>query len=302
MARAALSRLLVVAGLYGAFFVALFTVERPWYLGWGATREEAQRVLPGDALLPGEAWQETRAITIDAPVDRVWPWLAQIGQDRGGFYSFDLLENLVGCEMPTVDALRPGRDAWRIGDKLWMYPSAKARGVGFAVLREYIPGRALAFATHSDLRSPDAPEDGSWAFVLEPMDASHTRLLVRGRGAVSHSLIGEAFGTFVFEPLHFTMERGMMTGLKAVAEQGTRSRWSNHAQVALWVAVFALFVAAAVLTIAGRRPARELTGFVLAGVVFEILTLGQPALWIGVVLTGVVLVVTWAPRHYEILL
>ncbi|HEY7476179.1 MAG TPA: hypothetical protein VH679_14265, partial [Vicinamibacterales bacterium] len=102
----------------GAFLVHV----RPWYLRWGATDAEIARPLPGDEIIPNAISQQTRAITIDAPVERVWPWLAQIGQDRGGFYSFDLLENAVGARMPTDDVLRPARQAWAVGNRLWMYP------------------------------------------------------------------------------------------------------------------------------------------------------------------------------------
>ena len=153
--------MLALAGSLVALFLAFLLVVRPWYLRWGATDDETRRPLPGDAIIPNAAGQETRAITIRAPVERVWPWLAQIGQDRGGFYSFDLLENLVGCEMPTADVLRPDRQTWRLGDKLWMYPPNKAGGIGFATLRAYVPGRALGFSTHAPGSSTKVG-DGSW--------------------------------------------------------------------------------------------------------------------------------------------
>ena len=103
--------------------------------------------LPGDEIVPAARSRETRAITIAAPAAQVWPWLAQLGQDRAGFYSYRLLENLVGCEMPNIEQLDPRLQSWKLGDKLWMYPPRKAGGVGFAVLAAYEPGRALGFAT-----------------------------------------------------------------------------------------------------------------------------------------------------------
>src|SRR5258708_7784175 len=90
------SRLLMLAGVCTGLAVAFFALARPWYQHWGATEEEVWRSLPGDEIVAGAITQQTRAITIEAPADRVWAWLAQIGQDRGGFYSFDFLENLVG--------------------------------------------------------------------------------------------------------------------------------------------------------------------------------------------------------------
>ena len=76
---------------------AYLAVGRPLMLHWGANCEEVHKRLPGDELVAGPGVQSTRAVTIDAPVDAVWPWLAQLGQDRGGFYSYEGLENLAGC-------------------------------------------------------------------------------------------------------------------------------------------------------------------------------------------------------------
>ena len=113
---------------------------------------------------------------------RVWPWLAQLGQDRGGFYSYRVLENLFGCEMPDIEDLVPRLQNWKLGDKLWMYPPHKARGTGFAVLA--VHGRAGPRLCDAAIGTPaTAPEDGSWSFVLKPIDAGTTRLLFRGRPA-----------------------------------------------------------------------------------------------------------------------
>ena len=270
-------------------------VLRPWYLRWGTTAAERTMSLPGDEIVPGAATQETRAITIDAPIDRVWPWVAQTGQDRGGFYSYDLLENLVGCEMPTVDSLRPDRQQWAPGDKLWMYPSTKAGGVGYAVLRTFIPGRALGFGTYFAGTTPGGPEDGSWSFVLQPMSDSTTRLLVRGRGAPGRSLLGVAFDRSVFEPMHFAMEKRMMIGIKQLAEGGDRGRIRNHVQVVLWFVTFAMFVVGLASVFVGKVWRRKLAGTVLAAAVFQILTLGQPPIDVGVLLVLVTGAALWWP-------
>jgi hypothetical protein len=138
-------RLLLLAVTLTALFGVFFLVARPWYLQWGAAEDETRKVLPGDEIIPNALNQSTRAITIDAPIEAVWPWVAQLGQDRGGFYSYDVLENLVGCEMSTTDYLRPEKQSWHLGDKLWMYPSNKSGGIGFAlVLRTKTLGEAIA--------------------------------------------------------------------------------------------------------------------------------------------------------------
>lgn len=277
-------RILALVGASAAILCAFFLIVRPWYLRWGATDEEARRILPGDEIIPTASGQETRAITIRAPIERVWPWVAQLGQDRGGFYSYDLLENLVGCDMPTTDRLRAERQSWRIGDKLWMYPKNRAGGVGFATLRASVPGRALGFGTHAVGTPPSAPEDGSWSFVLEPVGESATRLLVRGRGAGGCSLLGVAFDRSVFEPVHFVMERRMMIGIKQLAEGSDRGRFLNHLQVGLWVVAFCLIVVAVVRVLRRERWRRPLVGFVAAAAVFQILTFGQPFIVVGLAL------------------
>ncbi len=280
---------LAALGLVFAFAV------RPWYLHWGTTVAERTAPLPGDEIVPNAGTQETRAVTIKAPVDSVWPWVAQIGQDRGGFYSYDLLENLVGCEMPTVDSLRPDKQQWALGDRLWMYPSTKADGAGYAVLRAYVPGRALGFATWFAGTTPTGPADGSWSFVLQPLSDSTTRLLVRGRGAPGRSLLGLAFDRSIFEPMHFAMEKRMMLGIEDLAEGSARHRYVNHAQVVLWFVTFAMFVVGLGSVFVGPVWRRKLTGTVTAAIVFQVLTLGQPPIDVAVLLVLVTGAVLWWP-------
>jgi hypothetical protein len=286
--RRTLFRGLILALALAAIGANFVVYTRPWFLRWGATPNELTRVLPGDEIVPNAASQYTRAVTIQASVEQVWPWLAQLGQDRGGFYSFDLLENLVGCQMPVDDVLRPAKQTWQEGDRLWMYPKEKAGGAGFATLRTYVPGRAMGFATRAPGTMLDEPEDGSWSFVLEPIDGRTTRFLIRGRLAPGRSSAGLAFDRLFFEPVHFFMERRMMLGIKALAEGRDRGRATNHAHIALWIVGFTFFVGAAVLILRRRDWLRPLVTFLAAALVFQMLTLGQPPLAVGAVLTALV--------------
>ena len=90
---------------------AYLTLIRPWTRSWGTTGDEAREPLPGDELVTDPAVSMTRAVTIDAPVEGVWPWLAQMGQDRGGFYSYTWLENPAGCHMHNADRVHPDRES-----------------------------------------------------------------------------------------------------------------------------------------------------------------------------------------------
>ena len=90
-------------------------VVRPWMLNWGSTPEERVRSLPGDSAITGAAKSTTRALTISTSADRAFPWVAQLGRNRAGFYSYELLEDLVGSEMPRATTLIPGAQEWQPG-------------------------------------------------------------------------------------------------------------------------------------------------------------------------------------------
>jgi hypothetical protein len=279
-----LARVAALLGCFCGLLAVYLSVARPWFRRWGATDAEVAMALPGDEIVPAATSRETRAITIAAPAAQVWPWLAQIGQDRAGFYSYQVLENLVGCEMPNGDQLDPRLQSWKLGDKLWMYPPRKAGGVGFAVLAVYEPGRALGFATRQMGTAASASADGSWTFVVQPLDAGSSRLLFRGRALGDLRSFAAVFNVAVFEPVHFAMERRTMERIKALAEGGKASTAVDTFQVVLWTALFVTFLASACLVIAGWRPLRFLATFIATGALFQLLTLVQPSPFVGLVL------------------
>jgi hypothetical protein len=183
----------LASGLVGAYLA----VGRQRMLHWGATCEDLHKSLPGDELVAAPAVQSTRAVTIEAPPEAVWPWLAQIGQDRAGFYSYDWLENLAGCEMRNADEIHPEWQVRQPGETVWLHPLN-----GLPVAR-FEPGRVLALERWG-------------AFVLEPHGPGCTRLIARGRvprglGAVTNALL--------MEIPHFLMERRMLLGIKERAER-----------------------------------------------------------------------------------
>jgi len=271
-----------LAGLSAVYF----GLARPWFRRWGATEVDVQMSLPGDEIVPAARSRETRAITIAAPAERVWPWLTQIGQDRGGFYSYRRLENLFGCEMPDVRVLDPRLQHWTLGDKLWMYPPGKAGGVGYAVLATFVRGRAMAFATRQMGRPTTASVDGSWAFVVEPIDARSSRLLFRGRAVGGLRPMAAAFNVAVFEPIHFAMERRTMEGIKMIAEGRPPSVLRDDVQVGLWTILFIGFVVSGVLVVAGRGVPERLVTFTGCGLLFQLLTFVQPSPVVGLVLVA----------------
>jgi hypothetical protein len=184
--------------LLGTAATALYAlVVRPWHLRWGAEPGDEQRELPGDELLPQDRTRILHAVTIDAPAEEVWPWLAQLGQDRGGFYSYEWLENFAGCEMKNADRVHPEWQHRELGETVHLHP---AGGLRVSVFEQ---GRALGL-------------EGWGTFALEPVGPHRTRLIARG--GVPRGLAAGAYGVLMELP-HFLMERRMLLGIKRRAER-----------------------------------------------------------------------------------
>ena len=193
-------------------YVAVVLAFRPWNVRWGTTAEERATALPGDEFVPVAHYRIDHAITIDAPPEVVWPWLIQIGQDRGGFYSYTTLENAVGAKITNASQIVPEWQRRHVGELVPTVPEKYLGGIfgtrlGCKVLK-VVPGQALVL-------------EGWGAFVVVPTNDNKTRLLIRTRGEGAPSLAGvlEApFRLLVYEPAHFIMERGMLRGIKQRAE------------------------------------------------------------------------------------
>jgi hypothetical protein len=193
-----------LAGLAAAGAAYRFLLRRR-IVDWGATRGEAAGPLPGDELLPEADVVSTRAITIAAPPWAVWPWLVQMGPgERGGAYTYDWIENLLGLDMHSTDAVLPQFQDARPGDVV-----PDARGVPWMRFERVEPERVLA------LRSADG--GWVWSFVLVEQ-SGWTRLLSRNRIRRGGAL-GGRLALELMVPGSLVMERKMLRGLRERAER-----------------------------------------------------------------------------------
>ncbi len=210
---------LAAAATLGASAIALTAAYvhevEPRLRRWGATDAELHKWLPVDDLLEPGTRTTTRAITVEAPIQEVWPWLIQIGQDRAGFYSYTWLENLVGAHMRNAGAVHPEwQDRFR-GDSVWLASEARFDERGRQVAAFVEVPRGLVLVSPADWERLERGEraTGAWSFFLEPHGAGCTRFIIRSSGG--------AVGTHVFDALHFLMEQKMMRGLRDRAETHT---------------------------------------------------------------------------------
>lgn len=195
----------------------LVLAARATLRNWGATGPECRAVLPGDEFVPEPAVVITRAVTVEAPAAEVWRWLMQIGQDRGGMYSYERLENAIGLDIHNADEIRPEWQHLAVGDEVrlvrrgWLgIPEGLALKVG-----RIEPGRSIVLL--------EEPWHAVWSFHIRPHGPQRCRLISRSRSPRSRGvarLTGE-----LLDPITMVMTRKMLLGIKARAQ---RSRLASR--------------------------------------------------------------------------
>jgi hypothetical protein len=202
----------------GRTVLSLLAVLACGYAAWGrermahagATEEEVALDLPGDQFVAADL-TTTRAITVRARPEDVWPWIAQLGQGRGGFYSYDALENLVGCNVHSADRIVPAWQSVVVGDEVMLAPEV---ALSVAAVD---PGRALVLRGGIPMGRVPAPYDFTWAFIVEAQAGGTTRLVVRERYEYL-----SWWAPTVVEPaslISFFMSRAMVHGVAERAER-----------------------------------------------------------------------------------
>ena len=204
---------LVLAG-----YLAALTATRRWHQHWGATDQEITQPLPGDDLIPAPKLGSTHAITIHAPANQIWPWLAQMGYgDRAGTYSYDPFERSVGR---NLDRLDPDIQPLATGGVM---PFAPGMPMTVAVAD---PPHALVLwqvTSSGKATDPTGPwgDDHvawTWAFILEPVNPATTRLLIRMRVSYQPPAKWGPYMWLLVEPAHFIMGRRQLLGIRQRAQ------------------------------------------------------------------------------------
>ncbi|HSP82013.1 MAG TPA: hypothetical protein VLQ93_26060 [Myxococcaceae bacterium] len=200
----------VGAGGLASYHLAI----RPWHLRWGASREELSRPMPGDELVRDPRHVSTRAITIHARPEEVWPWLVQLGMGRAGFYGYRWFERLTELSISTVEHLLPEFQGLEPGD---IIPAG--RGLHLPV-RAVEPNGSLVLGSRPD--APPGEATVSWSLGLYPRDGA-TRLVSRVRSSYRWKP-GAPLPALFLGPLHFVLERKMLLGIKQRAEARSEGR------------------------------------------------------------------------------
>jgi hypothetical protein len=212
-----------LASFLGLPVAAYALVVRPRFLRWGATDEEVRRPYPGTDLIPGGTRSATMAVTIDAPPERVWPWLVQMGIDRGGWYSWDRLDN---WGRRSTERIHPEWQQIAVGDRLSSMPD----GTMWWEVAALEPERFLGLRASLDLRGrpfdPNGPPprfftDSIWGFLLEPATGGRTRLIVSGYWALRPRWLQSVVSALFLEPEHWIMQMRQFANLKRRAEGST---------------------------------------------------------------------------------
>jgi hypothetical protein len=190
---------------------------RPWFIDWGSTARLKSLDLPGDRFTATKG--HTRAVLIHATPAEIWPWILQMGQERGGMYSYAWLENMIFANIHNVYELRDELQAPRVkGDTIWLADPDRYSGQGFQILAMIIPQRAFVMVGGDDYRRILRGERalGTWAIYLEPESESSTWLIARSSG--NYPLFSRSVSYVFFEVPHFIMERKMLQTIGRLAE------------------------------------------------------------------------------------
>ena len=269
-------RLLFTVALGALLYLGIY---RPIQLHWGATEAELAAALPGDEIAPAPIFNATRAVSIEAPPEEVWPWVVQIGYKRAGWYSaLDWLDN---GGIPSATRIIPELQGLKVGDTMPIW-----EGVEQTVLA-IEPNRYLL--TVSDREHPD-----TWLWYLEPTSEGGTRLIWRMRNGTYDWTSPFLVAQMATDLGDFVIVRNALLSIKERAEgRQIESLAATTPQVLLWIVVFLTFLASLVSLIVRTDWLRPLGAVAVTYVVTLLLVLNMPPLWLDALATLAVIAALW---------
>ena len=199
-----LSGAVVFLALIGTYVLLI----RPWHLTWGATDEEVRRPMPGDEIHASPSFDATRAVTIEAAPEQIWPWLVQMGYRRAGFYSYDRIDN---DRIPSADHIISEYQSLKVGDRVPMAANA------YAEVSEMDPHHSMLWV----FRVEGQWENATWAWGLYEDGTHRTRLVSRLR--VSYKWARPSIvPMLLMDAVELVMMRKCLLGIKRRAEKLAR--------------------------------------------------------------------------------
>jgi hypothetical protein len=212
----------VLAAVEGAALIAWNVVATP-FIGrkrrrWGTVGTEATDWLPGDELVPRPKWSYTLGMAVDAPPEAVWPWIAQLGQGRGGFYTYQTLENLAGCRITNTTEILAAHQHPKVGEYIRLHHTASKMRIEIVDP----PNTLVLLGSLADMGVEESWGRSTWQYVVNPGPNGSSRFLTRGRYDYSPDWKSHlAYGRFPLEVITFVMSRKMMLEIKRLAERDT---------------------------------------------------------------------------------
>jgi len=195
--------------LFAAVIISIVAVVllMPWMDRWGATTDEISASLSGDELVSSPRYVYNRAVTVHATPEQIYPWLVQMGAEKGGMYSYSWFEtNVLRCELINADLIHEEWQDLKVGDKVKMCPGTWGPPAYEVAMID--PNQAVVLGHQENGQWTDV-----WQFILVSREDGTTRLLIRGRNTLTGLLWD------VIRPGEFVMMRGMMLGIKERAEE-----------------------------------------------------------------------------------
>ena len=195
-----------ILAILAAMSVAVVILLTPWIDSWGATDAEVNATFPGDELIPTPASFVNRAVTVNATPEQIYPWIVQLGADKGGMYSYDWFEsNILQCRQSNADRIHEEWQGLKVGNEMKMCPDKS--GPPPYIIAQFVPNKAIVMGHQENDEWVDL-----WQFVIIPQADGTSRLITRTRTMMTGGIWD------IIHPGVFIMERGMLLGIKERAE------------------------------------------------------------------------------------